>query len=127
MTRKCLVHTRKRDDGVDVDWMDGLAVGGDDGHRVAFDGDLCWTNGREGSDHAESVAFAWRHGEDFERRVGHESGVGIAELALAVDQQRFGILASVDGQTTRISLGGILMQPIAQHNDVRGQIEVVEM
>lgn len=107
--------------------MDGLAVGGDDGQAVAFDGDLSWAHGREGVDHAESVASAWRHGEDLQRRVGHEAGVWITELTFAVDQHRLGILTCIHSQAAGISLCGIFVQPIGQQHHVRREIKVVEM
>lgn len=107
--------------------MHGFSVGGDHGQAVSFDGDLGGANRSKRVDHTEPVATAGRDGEDLQRGVGHEAGVGIAELALAVDEQRFGILAGVDGQTTRVTFGGVLVEPIADEHDVRGQIEVVQV
>lgn len=107
--------------------MDGFTVGSDDGQSVSLDGDLGRADGSERVDHTEPVATAWRDGEDLERCVGHEARVRIPELALAVDEQRFRILTGVDGQSTRVPFGRILVQPIADQHDVRGQIEVVQM
>lgn len=94
---------------------------------MSFDGDLGWANGGKGVDHAETVTAAWGDGEDFQRGVGHETGVGVTELSLAVDEQRFGILTGVDGETTWVPFGGIFVEPIAYQHDVRGQIEVVQV
>lgn len=107
--------------------MHGLAVGGDDSHAVSLDRHLGGTDGGEGVDHAEAVATSRGDCEDLEGSVGHEASVGIPELSLAVDQHGLGILASVDRQATRITLGRILVQPIADEHDVCGQIKVVQM
>lgn len=94
---------------------------------MAFDGQLGGADGGEGVDHTESVPATGCDSEDLEGSVGHETGVGIAELSLSVDQQRFGILASVDGQTAGISLSGVLVEPITDQHDVRGQVKVVQV
>lgn len=94
---------------------------------MSLDSQLGGTDGGERVDHAESVTAARRHGEDLQWGVGHESSVGVAELALAVNEQRFGILASVDGQSSRVPLGGVLVEPVTDQHDVRRQIEVVQV
>lgn len=115
------------DDGVDVDWMNGLAVSGDYGQLVTFNCDLCWAHRWESVDHAESVASAGCHREDLQRCVCHETGVWIAELTFTVNQHRLGILTCVHCQTSRVSLSGIFVQPIRQQHDVGRQIEVIQM
>lgn len=55
--------TWKRDDGVDDDGMDGLAVSADEHQRMSLDGDLRRTDGGEGVDHAEPVATTRSDGE----------------------------------------------------------------
>lgn len=107
--------------------MDGLAVGCNHRQLMAFNCNLSRAHGRESVDHAESVASAGCHCEDFQRSVGHEAGVRVAELTFAVDEHGFRILAGVDSQTPRISLGGVFVQPIRQQHDVSRQIEVIEM
>lgn len=94
---------------------------------MSFDGNLGWAYRRKGVDHTESVPAARSDGEDFQRCVGHETGVGVTELSLAVDEHRFRILTGVDGETTWVSFGGILVEPIAYQHDMRGQIEVVQV
>lgn len=108
-------------------WKHWFSVGGDDCEAVSFNGDLGWANRGKGVDHTESITAARGDGKDFERSVGHETGVGVTELSLAVDEQRFGILTGVDGETTWVPFGGIFMEPIAYQHNVRGQIEVVQM
>lgn len=107
--------------------MHRLAVSCNYCHAVPFDGHLRWANRGEGVDHAEPIAPAGCNCEYFERRVCHETSVGITELAFAVDQHGFRILAGVHGQTSRIPLCRILMQPVANEHYVRGQIEVVKV
>lgn len=94
---------------------------------MALDGDLGGTDRGEGVDHSESVATTRRDREDLQRSVGHKSGVGVSELALAVNEERLGILASVYSQSTWISFGGIFVQPITDHHDVGGQIKVIQV
>lgn len=94
---------------------------------LTFDGDLSGTDGRESVDHAESVASAGCHREDLQRRVGHEAGVRVAELAFAVDEHGLGVLAGVDGQSSWVSFGGVFVHPIGQQHDVRCQVEVVQV
>lgn len=63
-------------------------------------GQLSRTHRSEGVDDTESVAVAWGHGEHFQWSVGHETGVGVSELAFAVDKQALGVLAGVYGQSS---------------------------
>lgn len=94
---------------------------------LTFDGDLSGAHRGESVDHAEPVASAGCHREDLQRSVGHEAGVGVAELAFAVDEHRLGVLTGVDGQSSRVSLGGVFVHPIGQQHDVRCQVEVVQV
>lgn len=119
--------TGEGNDGVDGNRLHGLSVGGDQSQAMALDGQLGWAHGGEGVDDTEPVATSRRHREDLEGRVGHEAGVGVPELALSVDQQRLGVLASVHGQSAGVSLGGVFVQPVADQHDVGGQIEVVQV
>lgn len=96
-------------------------------HAVAFDRHLCRTHGRERIDQSETVPATRRNREYLQRGVGHETGVRIAELSASVDQHRFGVLAGVDGQSAGIAFGGVLVQPVTDQHNVRGQIEVVQM
>ena len=104
-----------------------LAVGRNHRQRMSLDRNLGRADGSERVDHAEPIAAPRRNGEDLQRRVGHEAGVRVTELALAVDQQRFGILTGVHRQTARVTLSGVLVQPVTHQHDVRGQIEVVQV
>ena len=81
---------------------------------MAFESDLRGAHGRESVDHSESVSPARSDREHLQGRVGHEARVGVSELTLPVNQYVFGVLTSVDGQTTRVSLSGVFVQPIAE-------------
>lgn len=107
--------------------MHRLSVGRDHRHAVSFDGHLSRTDGSKCIDQPEAIPTTRSDCEDLQRSVGHEAGVRITELASAVDQHRFGILAGVDGQSTGITFGGVLVQPVANQHDVGGQIKVVQM
>lgn len=94
---------------------------------MTFDCHLSWTHRSEGIDHAETITTARCNGEYFQGGICHKAGVGVTELTLAVNQQRFGILASVDSQTAGITFGSILVQPITDQHNVGGQIKVIQM
>lgn len=107
--------------------MNGFAISSNQGQIVSLNGQLSWTYGSKRVDHSESVSLSWGHGKYFQRCVGHETGVGISELTLAVDQQTLGVLASVDGQPSWESFGGIFVHPVAEQHHVGGEIVIVEM
>jgi hypothetical protein len=107
--------------------MHRLSVGGDQDQVVSLDGELRGTHRSERVDHPEPVSSSWSHGEDFQRCVGHESGVGVSELSFAVDEQAFGVLTGVDGQSSWESLGGVFVHPVAEQHHVRGQVVVVQV
>lgn len=117
--------TRKWNNCVDLNWVHGLTIGGNDCHTMAFDSHLCRTHRCECIDQTETISATRRDCEYFQRRVRHKTGVWIAELTATIDQHRFGILSSVDSQTAGETFGGVFMQPIADQNDVRCQIEIV--
>lgn len=79
--------TGKGYDGVHRNGMNGFAVGSDDGQCVTLERDLCRTDGSEGIDKSETITASRRYRENFERRVGHETGVWILRLR-SVDELR---------------------------------------
>lgn len=107
--------------------MNGFTVGSNQSQVVSLNSELSRTYGGKGVDHSEPVSPARGHGEDFQRCVGHEAGVGIPELTLAVDQQTLGVLAGVHGQSSGEPFGGILVHPVAEEHHVGGEIEVVQV
>lgn len=107
--------------------LDRFSVSRDDCEAMTLDCDLGWTNRGKGVDHSESVSATGSNGEDFQRSVGHEAGVGVSELSFTVDEEGFGILTSINGQSSWVPFSGVLMQPIADQNNVGCQIKVVEM
>lgn len=119
--------TRKRNDRVHLHRMHRLTIGRNHRHPVALDRHLCRAHRRKRIDQPESVPPARRNRENLQRRIRHEPSVLIAELSASINQHRFGILASVDRQPSRIAFGGVLVQPIADQHNVRGQIEIVQM
>lgn len=94
---------------------------------MSFNRQLRWTDGSEGIDHPEPVSSSRGDGEDFEWCIGHETGVGVPELTFAVDEATLGVLSSVHGQSSRETLRGIFVHPIAEEHDVCRQVVVVEV
>lgn len=94
---------------------------------VSFYRQLSGTDGREGVDHPEPVPPARSDREDLQGRVGHEAGVGVPELPFAVDEAALRVLAGVDGEPSWETFWCILVHPVAEEHDVRGQVVVVEV
>lgn len=94
---------------------------------MGFDSDLRGAHGCERVNHSEPVSSAGGDSEYFQWSVCHESCVGVSELSLSVDENRFGVLARVDGQSSWVPLSGVLVQPIADEHDVGSKIVVVKV
>lgn len=92
---------------------------------MSFECDLSWAHRRKSVDHSEPVSPSWSDRENFQGGVGHESSVGVSELSFAVDQNWFGVLSGIDGETAGVPLGGVFVEPVADEHNVGGQIVVV--
>lgn len=110
-----------------MDRSNWFSIGGNNCHAVSFEGDLRGADGTEGVDQSEPVSPARGDGEDLQRGVGHEAGVGVPELSLSVEENVLWVLSRVDGEPAGVPLGGIFVHPIAEEHHVGGQIEVVQM
>ena len=125
--RWTLVPTWKRYDGVDLHRVYRFSVSGNQNQIVPLNRKLRWTHRSKRVDHPEPVSLSRCDRENFQRSVRLESSIGISELSFSIDQQAFGILSGVNSQSSRESLNGIFVHPVAQKHDVCGQIKIVEV
>lgn len=104
-----------------------LPISGNERQIVSFDGQLRWANRSKRIDHPEPIPPPRRNSEHFQRCVGHESGVGVPELSLSVDEQALRVLARVHGQPSRETLRSVFVHPVTEEHHVGGQVVVVEV
>lgn len=94
---------------------------------MSFNRQLRRTHRCKRINHPKSVPPSWSDCEHFQRRVGHESCVGVPELSFTVDETTLRILTGVYGKSSRETFRSVLVHPVTKEHDVGCKIIVVEV